>query len=316
MLFVQLMVNGLQTGALYALIAAGFSLIFGMTRIFHAAHGATFTIAGFVFYECFSVLQWSWPLAVVVSAIAAGIFGVLLDRWVYAVIQRHEGSFFTVFVASFGAAIVVQNVISIVFGRGMVTVTTPLSKSIEVIPGLFVAPMAGVAILCAVVCFAILQYLLTRTNLGIALRALGENPNLVEVYGLTPRKLSQYVFLIGSVLVVPAAILTATTSGLNPSMGNHIMATRDGVWPSRHGQIKDQYVAEILRRQRNGVQLVKFVFIWFLLLRADEQCRRVDHCCVIFFVLFCDDVWCVQRVWLFFVENSKKQQNESGVVQW
>ena len=223
MLFVQLMVNGLQTGALYALIAAGFSLIFGMTRIFHAAHGATFTIAGFVFYECFSVLQWSWPVAVLVAAVAAGIFGVLLDRWVYAVIQRHEGSFFTVFVASFGAAIVVQNVISIVFGRGMVTVTTPLSKSVEVIPGLFVAPMAGVAILCAVVCFAILQYLLTRTNLGIALRALGENPNLVEVYGLTPRKLSQYVFLIGSVLVVPAAILTATTSGLNPSMGNHIM---------------------------------------------------------------------------------------------
>ena len=164
MLFVQLMVNGLQTGALYALIAAGFSLIFGMTRIFHAAHGATFTIAGFVFYECFSVLQWSWPLAVVVSAIAAGIFGVLLDRWVYAVIQRHEGSFFTVFVASFGAAIVVQNVISIVFGRGMVTVTTPLSKSIEVIPGLFVAPMAGVAILCAVVCFAILQYQIGRAH--------------------------------------------------------------------------------------------------------------------------------------------------------
>ena len=223
MLFVQLMVNGLQTGALYALIAAGFSLIFGMTRIFHAAHGATFTIAGFVFYECYSVLQWGWPASVVFSAIAAGIFGVLLDRWVYAVIQRHEGSFFTVFVASFGAAIIVQNVVSIVFGRGMVTVSTPLSKSIEVVPGLFVAPMAGVAILCALICFAILQYLLTRTNLGIALRALGENPTLIEVYGLTPRKLSQYVFLIGSVLVVPAAILTATTSGLNPAMGHHIM---------------------------------------------------------------------------------------------
>jgi len=223
MLFVQLMVNGLQTGALYALIAAGFSLIFGMTRIFHAAHGATFTIAGFVFYECYSVLQWGWPAAVVFSAIAAGIFGVLLDRWVYAIIQRHEGSFFTVFVASFGAAIIVQNVVSIVFGRGMVTVSTPLSKSIEVVPGLFVAPMAGVAILCALICFAILQYLLTRTNLGIALRALGENPTLIEVYGLTPRKLSQYVFLIGSVLVVPAAILTATTSGLNPAMGHHIM---------------------------------------------------------------------------------------------
>ncbi len=223
MLFVQLLANGLQTGALYALIAAGFSLIFGMTRVFHAAHGATFTIAGFIFYEFYSVLQWGWPVAVLAAAAAAGLFGVLLDRFVYAIIQRHEGSFFTVFAASFGAAIVVQNLISIVFGRGMVTVTTPLSKSLEVMPSLFIAPISVVIIGCAVLCFAALQFLLTRTNLGIALRALGENPNLVEVYGLTPRRLSQYVFLIGSVIVVPAAILTAATSGLNPSMGNHIM---------------------------------------------------------------------------------------------
>jgi branched-chain amino acid transport system permease protein len=223
MLFVQLLVNGLQTGALYALIAAGFSLIFGMTRVFHAAHGATFTIAGFIFYECYSVLEWVWPLAVIAAALAAGIFGILLDRYVYAVIQRHEGSFFTLFAASFGAAIVVQNLISIVFGRGLVTVSTPLSKSLEVLPGLYIAPIAGVIIVCALVSFALLQWLLTRTNLGIALRALGENPGLIEVYGLTPRRLSQYVFLIGSILAVPSAILTAATSGLNPAMGNHIM---------------------------------------------------------------------------------------------
>ena len=223
MLLAQLLTNGLQTGALYALVAAGFSLIFGMTRVFHAAHGATFTIAGFAFYQCYAVFHLDPVVSTFVSAICAGAFGVALDRWVYAVIQRHEGSFFTVFAASFGAAIVVQNVISIVFGRGTVTVSTPLSKSLEIIPGLFIAPIGGVIVACAIACFAILQFLLTRTNLGIALRALGENPELVRVYGLTPRRLSQYVFLIGSVLVVPAAILTAATSGLNPSMGNHVM---------------------------------------------------------------------------------------------
>ena len=223
MLLAQLLTNGLQTGALYALVAAGFSLIFGMTRVFHAAHGATFTIAGFAFYQCYAVLHLDPVLSTLICAVCAGAFGVALDRWVYAVIQRHEGSFFTVFAASFGAAIVVQNVISIVFGRGMVTVSTPLSKSLELLPGLFVAPIGGVIVACAIACFAILQVLLTRTSLGIALRALGENPELVRVYGLTPRRLSQYVFLIGSVLVVPAAILTASTSGLNPSMGNHVM---------------------------------------------------------------------------------------------
>ena len=223
MLLAQLLINGLQTGALYALVAAGFSLIFGMTRVFHAAHGATFTIAGFAFYQCYAVLRLDPVVSTLLCAVCAGAFGVALDRWVYAVIQRHEGSFFTVFAASFGAAIVVQNVISMVFGRGMVTVSTPLSKSLELLPGLFVAPIGGVIVACAIACFAILQVLLTRTSLGIALRALGENPELVRVYGLTPRRLSQYVFLIGSVLVVPAAILTASTSGLNPSMGNHVM---------------------------------------------------------------------------------------------
>lgn len=223
MLYLQLLINGLQTGALYALIAAGFSLIFGMTRIFHAAHGATFTIAGFIFYEFYVVLEWGVLPAILASALSAAAFGVLLNRWVYVIIQRHEGSFFTVFAASFGAAIVVQNVIAIVFGKGLVTVTTPLSRSIEILPDLYVAPMALIAIVAAVICFAILHYLFTHTNMGIALRALGENPTLIDVYGLNPRSLGKYAFLIGSVLVVPAAILTAATSGLNPAMGHHVM---------------------------------------------------------------------------------------------
>jgi branched-chain amino acid transport system permease protein len=223
MLYLQLLVNGIQTGALYALIAAGFSLIFGMTRIFHAAHGAMFTIAGFVFYEFYAVLEWGLLPSVLACAVAAGLFGVLLNRWVYVVIQRHEGSFFTVFAASFGAAIVVQNLISIFFGKGMVTVSTPLSRSIELMPGLYVAPMAFIAVITAIICFALLHYLFTHTNMGVALRALGENPVLVDVFGLNPKSLGKYAFLIGSVLVVPAAILTAATSWLNPAMGHHVM---------------------------------------------------------------------------------------------
>lgn len=223
MLYLQLLVNGIQTGALYALIAAGFSLIFGMTRVFHAAHGATFTIAGFVFYECYQVFELGLVLSVLGSALAAGLFGTLLNRWVYVVIQRHEGSFFTVFAASFGAAIVVENLIAIFFGKGLMTVSTDWSRSVEMIPGLFVAPMSFVAVVVAIICFAVLHWLFTHTSLGVALRALGENPTLIDVFGLNQRDLGKYAFLIGSVIVVPAAVLTATTSGLSASMGHHIM---------------------------------------------------------------------------------------------
>ena len=223
MLYLQLLVNGIQTGALYALIAAGFSLIFGMTRVFHAAHGATFTIAGFVFYECYQVFELGLVLSVLGSALAAGLFGTLLNRWVYVVIQRHEGSFFTVFAASFGAAIVVENLIAIFFGKGLMTVSTDWSRSVEMIPGLFVAPMSFVAVVVAIICFAVLHWLFTHTSLGVALRALGENPTLIDVFGLNQRDLGKYAFLIGSVIVVPAAVLTATTSVICGSMGHHFL---------------------------------------------------------------------------------------------
>lgn len=223
MLLLQLLINGVQAGAMYALIAVGFSLIFGSTRVFHFAHGATFTIAAYVFYNLYAVLHVHWFVALLACAAAAVAFGVALDRWVYAPIQRHEGSFFTVFVASLGAGIVVQNVVGMVFGRGFVSVSTPLSVSIEVMPGLYVSPLSGIAIVCALVCFGALQIFLMRTHTGMGLRALAENPELIRVYGLSPRRLSTMVFALGSLLVVPAAVLGAASSGLNPAVGHHIV---------------------------------------------------------------------------------------------
>jgi branched-chain amino acid transport system permease protein len=223
MLFLQLLANGLQVGAIYALTAAGFSLIFGSTKIFHFAHGATFAIAAYLFHFALTGLGLHWTFAVAVSATSAVVFGVLLDRFMYAPIQRHEGSFFTVFVASFGIGIVVQNLLGSVFGRGFMSVPTPLSNSVEVIPGLYLSPLNGLAILCAIACFAALHFFLTRTFTGKGLRALSENPELVRTFGLSPRRLSTYAFALGSLLVVPGAIFTAAGTGINPAVGHHVM---------------------------------------------------------------------------------------------
>src|SRR5436309_1601144 len=83
---------------------------------------------------------------------------------------------------------------SLMFGRGFVTVSTPLSRSIEIASGLYVSPLSGIAIVCAVLFFLGLQLFLTRTHVGIALRALAENPELVRAYGMSPRRLSTYAF--------------------------------------------------------------------------------------------------------------------------
>jgi len=223
MLLLQLLINGVQVGALYALIAVGFSLIFGSTRIFHFAHGSAFTIAAYVFYDLVSIEQIHWLIAVLGASVAAVLFGLVLNRFVYVPIQKHEGSFFTVFVASFGVGIIVQNLCGMLFGRAFVAVNSPLSQSMELLPGLYVAPLSGIAIIIAVVFFVGLQLFLSRTHTGMAMRALSENPELVRAYGLSPRRLSMTVFALGSFLAVPAALLSAAGSGLNPAIGHHVM---------------------------------------------------------------------------------------------
>ena len=153
MLLLQLVINGLQLGAIYALTAVGFSLIFGATKVFHVAHGATFTIAGYLFWWIYAVLHVAWPLAALAAVIAAVVFGLAMERFIYRPIQRHEGAFFTVFIAAFGMQIIVQNLTGTIFGRGFASVTTGLSRSVEVLPGLFVAPVAWISLLVALVFF-------------------------------------------------------------------------------------------------------------------------------------------------------------------
>lgn len=222
MLLLQLLVSGIQTGAIYALTAAGFALIFGATRIFHVAHGAAFAIAGYAFLGA-TEAGLPWPVGCLLALLLATGFGLAMDACIYRPIQRHEGSFFTVFVAAFGMSIVVQSLIELGFGRGFVAISSGLTRARQVLPGLYLADVFWVAVGVALALFALVTLFLERTRAGIGLRALSENPELLRAYGLSSRQLSALAFGLGSALVVPGAVLTAMTSGLQPAIAAQVM---------------------------------------------------------------------------------------------
>jgi branched-chain amino acid transport system permease protein len=223
MLLLQLLVDGLQLGALYALMAVGFAMIFGSTRVFHYAHGTTYVIVGYLFYYMAERAHWPWWIAAGIAAAAGVTFGVLLDRWMYRPIQRDEGSFFTVFVASFGIGVVIENVIIILFGASFVSISTPLTRANDIGGGIVVSQLGIFSVLAAGLLFTFLNWFLARTDVGVALRALSENPDLVRGFGLNPRKLSQYAFAIGSLLVAPAALVATCVTGLTPTAGHRVV---------------------------------------------------------------------------------------------
>lgn len=214
MLALQLLINGIAVGALYALAAVGVALIFWTTRVFHIAHGATYLIAAYTYV---ALHETSVPLAVAGSVLSAAVFGWGLNRFVYRPIQRSRESFFTLFVASFGVLIVAANVIALWAGSGPKSLPTLFGR-VE-IGFLQITWVSIIAIVVAVVFLFGLQFFLEKTETGVGLRAMADNVELVELLGLKRRRYAAVAFILGSVLVVPAAILTTYVQGLTPQTG-------------------------------------------------------------------------------------------------
>jgi branched-chain amino acid transport system permease protein len=214
-LTVQLLAVGIAVGALYSLASVGFALIFGTTRVFHIAHGATYLVAAYLYVWGVHV---SVLVGVLASAVGAVLFGWLTDVLVYRPIQRARNSFFTLFVASFGILIVVQNAVSVIAGSDPQQLTGAITVPVDF--GSVQLPrseLTGLGV--AVVALLALRLFLNRSNTGIGIRAMADDAELVGLVGLDRRRYSTTAFALGSLLVVPAAILTTYVQGVTPASG-------------------------------------------------------------------------------------------------
>jgi branched-chain amino acid transport system permease protein len=164
-----------------------------------------------------ALYETSVPLAVAASVLSAAVFGWGLNRFVYRPIQRSRESFFTLFVASFGVLIVAANVISLWAGSGPKSLPTLFGR-VE-IGFLQITWVSIIAIVVAVVFLLGLQFFLEKTETGVGLRAMADDVELVELLGLKRRRYAAVAFILGSVLVVPAAILTTYVQGITPQTG-------------------------------------------------------------------------------------------------
>jgi branched-subunit amino acid ABC-type transport system permease component len=217
-LFLQLLANGVASGCLFALIAVGFSLIYATGQIFHLAHGATYLAAGYGYYYIVVQEHLNILLGVVFAAVVAVVFGMIVDTGIYQPMRKVSRSFFSMFVASFGVVIVVSNIVPLLFGAQTVSLGPSLSMSVQV--GSLLIPRGDFAAAgAAIVAVLLLRLLLTRTRTGTGLRALANNHDLVDVAGLPRARLGRVAMIVGSLTIVPAAILSGYLQGLSPGSG-------------------------------------------------------------------------------------------------
>lgn len=220
-LLAQLLVTGIVTGALYAMLGMSFSLIYSVTKVFHFAHVVGYAAAGY--FSMLVVRSFGWPIwaAILPGAVAAVAIGVGSELAVYRPMRNRRGSLKTVMIASLGLFMIGQNALQMAFGPSALTY-----------PGLVVTPtfigpivfnQRDVLTVVVAVLIALGVYFGLRSKAGRAIRAVVDSRPMAEVVGIDIDRVYLWSFVVGSLLVVPPAMLVVSAEGASPWMGFNIL---------------------------------------------------------------------------------------------
>jgi branched-chain amino acid transport system permease protein len=216
---IQVLIGGVLIGGLYALVAFGLSLIYGVARILNFAHGTLLAVGGVAASVLFSATQWSPVLLIAVLIPFYLLFGyVFYDQLLRPLARRSpfEATVGTVLV-TVGALIILSDV------AGLLAGTTPKNiqirfEALEI--GEVILSMTQVYILLGIVALTVMLHLLIkRTWFGRAMRAVTQDPVGAAICGIRSRAINASTFAFGSAIVAIAAVLYAMLFPVDPYMG-------------------------------------------------------------------------------------------------
>jgi branched-chain amino acid transport system permease protein len=214
--------NGLQFGVMLFLMAAGLTLVFGIMNLVNLAHGSLYMVGA---YFATAALGWtgSFLLAVAFSLIATLAVGMVVE--VVALRTLYERDHLDQVLATFGLILFFNEAVAIVWGRTALFTTVPpaLAGHITLLPGLRYPAYRATIILVGLAVALLLYVLVSRTRLGMLIRAGASNRTMVAALGVNVRLLSTLVFGFGAALAALGGLMAGPIYTVQPGMGDDIL---------------------------------------------------------------------------------------------
>ena len=218
-LIAQLTINGLIAGSIYALVASGFSLIYGTNKFMHFAHGAVVAVSAYLLYALFSNFGLNFYVSILLTLILSGLLGLVVYKGIYSQLQKKKASNVILLLASIALLILFENLIQLFFGADVKTINyIKVAKGVSFL-GAIITPLQIIIILTSIILLFGLYLFTKKTKLGRNMRAVADNRELASILGVDYNKIANYSFIIGSVLAGVAGILIGLEQNLNPTMG-------------------------------------------------------------------------------------------------
>ena len=176
-------------------------------------------LGAYFLYLLVIILNIPFSLAIIISVFLVAILGILNNQYIYKPIRKIGGTPLILLIASLGVYVILQNMISLFFGDDTKSVRSGVVKEGLEFFGARITPIQIVIIISGILLTILTWLFLRYTKSGKASRAVANNPNLSEIYGINKEKIYNFVFAYGSALAAIAGILSALDTDMTPTMG-------------------------------------------------------------------------------------------------
>ena len=205
--FFQQVVNGLQLGLVYALIALGYTMVYGIIKLINFAHGDVFMVGAFMGYIGFTFVKLPWPVALVMALITCAVIGVINERLVYRPLRY--AAKISALISAIGASFFIEYFTSLnfVFGPNYISYTPPIKEITWIIGGVRITDIQVVILVTVAAFLALLQLLIFRTKLGSAMRTVSFDHDAARLMGVDVDRTISFTFFVGSGLAGICGVL-------------------------------------------------------------------------------------------------------------
>ena len=218
MAFLSYLIGGLGLGSVYAIIALGYSMVYGIAKMLNFAHGDVIMVGAFVAYFALSSFGLPTIVALILSVVACTVLGIVVEKLAYKPLRG--ASSLSVLITAIGVSYFLQNAAMLMWGTDTKIFPTILEGTLT-IGELSIPYLTLLTLLSCIVIMVVLTMFINKTKTGRAMRACSEDKGAASLMGINVNQIISITFAIGSGLAAIAAVLLcATYPSVYPTLGS------------------------------------------------------------------------------------------------
>ena len=215
------LINGISLGSVYAIIALGYTMVYGIAKMLNFAHGDVIMIGAYVSFCTTAYLGLPTVLSVIIAMLVCTLLGIVIERLAYKPLR--DASSLAVLITAIGVSYLLQNTALLIWGSNPRIFTSVASFSPISLAGgqLVISPEAIITISACIVIMAALSLFTAKTKMGKAMRAVSEDKGAAQLMGVNVNFTVSVTFAIGSALAAVAGVLLCSAyPTLSPTTGS------------------------------------------------------------------------------------------------